>query len=746
MVDFITFFKPFHKRAMKKFNSYIITTMNKKMLFKTIAVILIQAFLLLDIAWAGGTEILPSKQVDCLSPAVQIDTQLLTENFQKLYEVKLGKPILKDVNLPDEISTPTTTNIASFRIKIADLIRTVLAVLRPKRNRIVAILFLAILYLFVPGQSMFFDHNFSNQVVAAETAAAPQEQELKRLIEALGGKYSSDSYEACTKLGKMNNERAKFYSYLYLGNIDEALKIKGASELAIEALNHKSVKVRIGAATVLLNEKEDKRAIQSLISDLEYEQVYSGIGPAAKILVKAGGSAVEPLIYVLKDKNEHIRRQAAGALGEIGDERAIRPLIKLYHSAANGSFEEGDVERALDKIASKSVYNKINVFIYKHPFWAVIFGLYGIAIIGAIFEMFIIDLIKRTIVFDYIKLKVETKRLKKNSPLVIPLLNALKRKRMPIKLMVREAIPAAKNSIKIYFSLKNPEKVFGLTVDFGIRLVNRDVGSCSAIQYGIPMICELSRGNIDMFERYLTHLEELAVELGEEGINVYKTLSVITDYKLANAPFDRLSLVKTPEDFKILLRAAQFVVRWKIIARDKGWEFEDDSLKRIINFCDTAEEFQEILELEDKSFGNNTYVVDVHITSATRTFNAGGYSSIENEDPPPGPDLAPGERILSRNSEISHYICPGSTGGGLYPVYIDIYTIETSGKDVKVTKVALSAPESVIKQREAKKDNPVSSITDNTQVIQPILETVIPEAKVIESTSVDNLALIDQAI
>ena len=38
--------------------------------------------------------------------------------------------------------------------------------------------------------------------------------------------------------------------------------------------------------------------------------------------------AIEPLIQALKDKDKYIREWAADALGEIGNERAVEPLIE----------------------------------------------------------------------------------------------------------------------------------------------------------------------------------------------------------------------------------------------------------------------------------------------------------------------------------------------------------------------------------------------------------------------------------
>ena len=48
---------------------------------------------------------------------------------------------------------------------------------------------------------------------------------------------------------------------------------------------------------------------------------------AIKVLIIIGQPAVEPLIKALRDKNKIVRKNAAEALGEIGDKRASEPLV-----------------------------------------------------------------------------------------------------------------------------------------------------------------------------------------------------------------------------------------------------------------------------------------------------------------------------------------------------------------------------------------------------------------------------------
>jgi HEAT repeat protein len=78
-----------------------------------------------------------------------------------------------------------------------------------------------------------------------------------------------------------------------------------------------------------------RRNIKALIKVLEYDglSLFSFSEPhglrdaAAKALVEIGSEAVEPLCKVLEDSWGDAKERAAWALGQIGDERAVRPLI-----------------------------------------------------------------------------------------------------------------------------------------------------------------------------------------------------------------------------------------------------------------------------------------------------------------------------------------------------------------------------------------------------------------------------------
>ena len=85
----------------------------------------------------------------------------------------------------------------------------------------------------------------------------------------------------------------------------------------IDALEHKEVRIRKGAAYALGNIK-DKRA-------------------------------VEPLIKLLRDRNKYVRRSAVSALGKIRDKKAVKPLKEISLKDRDKIVREYAV-KALNKI------------------------------------------------------------------------------------------------------------------------------------------------------------------------------------------------------------------------------------------------------------------------------------------------------------------------------------------------------------------------------------------------------------
>jgi HEAT repeat protein len=105
-------------------------------------------------------------------------------------------------------------------------------------------------------------------------------------------------------------------------------------------------------AVVALGEIGDARAVEPLIAYLKEPIIFRG-GPLPRYAVialgKIGSPAVEPLIAALKDKDWSSRERAVVALGEIGDARAVEPLIAAHQMKA-GSFDASIIHLALGEI------------------------------------------------------------------------------------------------------------------------------------------------------------------------------------------------------------------------------------------------------------------------------------------------------------------------------------------------------------------------------------------------------------
>ncbi len=104
-----------------------------------------------------------------------------------------------------------------------------------------------------------------------------------------------------------------------LGKIGDARAV----EPLIVVLNDEDRNVRWGVAEAL-GQIGDPRAVDSLMATLNDSSVSRA---AARALVKIGAPAVEPLIAVFTGGTWEVHWFAAEALGQIGDARAVEPLI-----------------------------------------------------------------------------------------------------------------------------------------------------------------------------------------------------------------------------------------------------------------------------------------------------------------------------------------------------------------------------------------------------------------------------------
>lgn len=139
------------------------------------------------------------------------------------------------------------------------------------------------------------------------------------------------------------------------------LKDKRAVEPLINALKDKDVDVRWKAAWALGN-IGDKKAIGPLIFALQ-DEYWPVRRFAASALGKIGhAKSVRSLINALNDEDWHVRKYAADALGKIGDERAIEPLVNTLNDSdgdvrwksviALGKMENAAVEPLINALES----------------------------------------------------------------------------------------------------------------------------------------------------------------------------------------------------------------------------------------------------------------------------------------------------------------------------------------------------------------------------------------------------------
>jgi HEAT repeat protein len=81
----------------------------------------------------------------------------------------------------------------------------------------------------------------------------------------------------------------------------------------------------------------DARAVEPLIAALKNVYYHN---TASNALAKIGTPAVEPLIAALNNDNIAVRNGAAEALGEIGDVRAVEPLISAFATCKPGQHHD----------------------------------------------------------------------------------------------------------------------------------------------------------------------------------------------------------------------------------------------------------------------------------------------------------------------------------------------------------------------------------------------------------------------
>jgi hypothetical protein len=129
------------------------------------------------------------------------------------------------------------------------------------------------------------------------------------------------------------------------------IKVRGFRRVLIIGLIVLAILVFTGCGAPNIEKLKAKQDVEGLIKALEYDGSESGIvGPAAReALVELGSEAVKLLVDALNHKELRVSGTASRLLGEIGDTRAVEPLIKaldkedIFVTSAYSLGQIGDI-------------------------------------------------------------------------------------------------------------------------------------------------------------------------------------------------------------------------------------------------------------------------------------------------------------------------------------------------------------------------------------------------------------------
>ncbi|MDR2874265.1 MAG: HEAT repeat domain-containing protein [Methanobrevibacter sp.] len=111
-------------------------------------------------------------------------------------------------------------------------------------------------------------------------------------------------------------------------------------------LKNRNKDIKILAAKIL-GDIGDEKAIDPLITTLSSPHKLLR-REASTSLIKIGNSSVDPLINILTNEDWKIRGAAAWALGSLGDKRAIEPLKNLIDDESG--FVKSGVKKSLETL------------------------------------------------------------------------------------------------------------------------------------------------------------------------------------------------------------------------------------------------------------------------------------------------------------------------------------------------------------------------------------------------------------
>ena len=213
-----------------------------------------------------------------------------------------------------------------------------------------------------PLIKLLHDHNSLVRISAAYALGdIGTETTIDLLIKLLDDDNSDVRIRAAEALGNIGTE-ATIDPLIKLLNNDHKSSVRRSAAKAtidpfIKFLDHHLNSLVRRSAAEALGKIGTEATIEPLIKLLD-DNDYWVHRSAAKALVKIGTEAtIDPLIKLLDDDDSELRRSAADTLGKIGTEATIDPLIKLLDD--NRSSVRRSAAEALGKIGTETTITKL---------------------------------------------------------------------------------------------------------------------------------------------------------------------------------------------------------------------------------------------------------------------------------------------------------------------------------------------------------------------------------------------------
>jgi hypothetical protein len=151
--------------------------------------------------------------------------------------------------------------------------------------------------------------------------------------------------------------------YIYLSGTEAAQEVAASDESILDELLSEDYLKREHAADAInkMPDSEKQQFLKSVISKLK-DGAWRVRKNAAEALGRIGDSkAVKALVEVLKDGHEYVRENAAEALGRIGDSKAVEALIRALKDEEEVVVVRGKAARALGAIGDAGAVGALEV-------------------------------------------------------------------------------------------------------------------------------------------------------------------------------------------------------------------------------------------------------------------------------------------------------------------------------------------------------------------------------------------------